>query len=334
MEKHDIPLTSAEMSCLWSTYVADSMSICILKYFLKIIEDKEIKQVVEHALDLSQQHVEMIRDIFTAETIPVPQGFTDADVNLNAKRLFSDSFCLHYVKKMAKAGLMINSSVLPNIYRNDILSFYSKMLTSTIELNTETIQLLLEKGLASRPPQIPKPKQVEFIHKQAFLFDFLGKNRPLTGIEITNLCNNLETSVLVAALGTAFAQTASSEQVREYMLRGRDIAKKHIDVFSSYLKNADLPAPTSHGHEIEDTTEAPFSDKLMMFHFSFISDIGIGNYGMSISQSQRSDLVLDYSRLLIEILKFAGGGANIMISEGWLEQPPMAVDRKKLAEEK
>ncbi|GAA3332464.1 hypothetical protein GCM10020331_092700 [Ectobacillus funiculus] len=44
--------------------------------------------------------------------------------------------------------------------------------------------------------------------------------------------------------------------------------------------------------------------------------------------------MLDYSRLLIEILKFAEDGANIMISEGWLEQPPMAVDRKKLAEEK
>ncbi len=334
MKQHNIPLTSAEMTCLWSTYVADSMSICILKYFREIIEDKEIKRVVKHALGLAQQHVEFIRDVFTEENIPVPQGFTDADVNLKAKRLFSDSFCLHYVKKMAKVGLLINSSVLPNMYRNDILSFYSNMLTSIVELNTEAIQLLLEKGLASRPPQIPKPKQVEFVHKQAFLFDFLGNQRPLTGLGITTLCNNLGASILVAALGTAFAQTASSEQVREYMLRGKKIANKHIDVFSSYLKNADLPAPASHGHEIEDTTEAPFSDKLMMFHFSFMSNVGIADYGMSISQSQRSDLVLDYSRLLIEILKFGEDGANIMISNGWLEQPPIAANREKLTEEK
>jgi hypothetical protein len=85
-----IKLTSAELSYLWNTYLADGMSVCVFKYFLQHIEDVEIKTLVSHALDLSQQHLEIIRGIFTDEDIKVPEGFTEKDVRLNAKRLFSD----------------------------------------------------------------------------------------------------------------------------------------------------------------------------------------------------------------------------------------------------
>nr|WP_263327034.1 DUF3231 family protein [Neobacillus sp. Marseille-Q6967] len=334
MTVQNIPLTTAEMSCLWSNYVADSMSICVLKYFLVNNEDTEIKQVVEHALDLSQQHVEIIRGIFTEENIPIPQGFTNDDVNLKAKRLFSDSFYLYYIKNMTKGGLAVNSVVIPNIYRADIRSFYSKVLTSIIELSEEVTQLLLEKGLATRPPQIPKPRQLEFIQKQSFLFDFIGNHRPLTGLEVTNLYANIQTNLLGEVIATAFAQVASSTKVREYMMKGKNIAKKHINVLGSYLEQIDLPVPMSHDHEITDETEAPFSDKLMMFHFNLMTYAGLGNYGVALSQSQKSDLITDYSRLQAETLAYSEDGANIMINEGWLEQPPMAVYRDKLAKEK
>jgi hypothetical protein len=90
----------------------------------------------------------------------------------------------------------------------------------------------------------------------------------------------------------------------------------------------------SHNHEITDETEAPFSEKLMMFHFNLMTYAGLGNYGVALSQSQKSDLIIDYSRLLIEILAYSEDGANILINEGWLEKPPMAVDRDKLSKEK
>jgi hypothetical protein len=44
---HDhITLTSAELSYLWSTYLMNSMSVCVFKYFLQNIEDNEITQVL------------------------------------------------------------------------------------------------------------------------------------------------------------------------------------------------------------------------------------------------------------------------------------------------
>jgi len=119
-------LTSAELAYLWSTYMADSMSICMLKYFLTHVDDEKIKTLVSHALDLSQQHVEIIREIFTSEGVEIPEGFTDKDVNLKAKRLFSDLFYLYYIHNMTKGGLVTYGRVLQNTYRHDIHSFFSK----------------------------------------------------------------------------------------------------------------------------------------------------------------------------------------------------------------
>lgn len=334
VNNHDhIKLTAAELSYLWSTYLADSMSVCVLKYFLENIEDEDIKTLTTHALDLSQQHLEFIRGIFLDEEIQLPQGFTEQDVNLKAKRLFSDVFYLKYINQMARGGLATYGRVLQHIFRHDIRSFFSKCLTSTIELHNEATQLLLEKGLSLRHPSIPYPQKLEFVHKQSFVLEGLGRRGALTGTEVTQLHFNIQTNQLGTSLATAFSQVADSNKVRNYLLRGKEIAMKHIKVFSDYLENNSLPIPMSFDQEVADSTESPFSDKLMMFHFSLMIYSGVGNYGVSISDSRRSDLVVDFSRLTTEILKFAKDGVNILIANEWLEQPPLAADRKDLAKD-
>ena len=323
--EHNTRLTSAEVSYLWSVYLGDSLSINVNRYFLQHIEDTNIKNIVTHALSVSQQHVETIRGIFTDEEIPIPRGFTDEDVNLKAKRLYSDIFCLNYVKNMLKAALAIHSISLPAIFRKDILSFNEKCIASSVELNNEVTQVLLEKGLAVRPPYIPYPTEVEFVHKQSFILEMLGK-RPLAGTEVTNLYANILTNNFGSLIGGGFAQVAQEKEVREYISRGIEIALKHMKVFGDYLEKQSItvPLPLSFNQDITDSTESPFSDKLMLFHFGLMSNAGAGNYGVSISTSMKSDLALDYSRLLIEILKYAEDGMNIMIKNGWFEQPPMS----------
>ncbi|HEY2421642.1 MAG TPA: DUF3231 family protein, partial [Neobacillus sp.] len=39
VNNHVVGLTSAEISGLWTTYISDSMSICLSKHFLQYIED-------------------------------------------------------------------------------------------------------------------------------------------------------------------------------------------------------------------------------------------------------------------------------------------------------
>jgi hypothetical protein len=331
---HDyIKLTGAEVSYLWSTYMADSMSVCVFKHFLENIKDDEIKSLVTYALGLSQQHIEFIRGIFSDEKIQIPQGFTEQDVNLKAKRLFSDVFYLKFINQMARGGLATYGRVLQHIFRHDIRSFFSNCLTSTIELDNRATQLLLEKGLSQRHPSIPYPQKLEFIHKQSFVLEGLGRREALTGTEVSQLHFNIQTNQLGTSLATAFSQVAESDKVRNYFLRGKAIAMKHIKVFSDYLENNSLPIPMSFDQEVANSKESPFSDKLMMFHFALMIYSGVGNYGVAISESRRSDLVVDFSRLTAEILKFSEDGANILIANEWLEQPPLAANRKDLAKD-
>ena len=45
-------------------------------------------------------------------------------------------------------------------------------------------------------------------------------------------------------------------------------------------------------------------------------------YGMALTVVLRHDLMVDFSRLLIEITKYVEDGINIMIDNGWLQEPP------------
>ncbi len=327
-----VKLTAAELGYMWATYLSDSMSICVLKHFLAHMEDEDIHNLAVHAVDLSQQHVETIRGVFNREGIAIPQGFSEQDINLKARRLFSDVFYLKYIQNMSKGGLVTYGRVLQNIYRSDVRSFFSKCLTSTIELNTESTGLLIAKGLSTRPPTIPYPEKAEFVKKQSFSLEGLGRRKSLTGAEVTHLFANIESNYIGTSIATAFSQVAQSKKARDYFLRGKEIALKHIKVFRSYLEMASLPVPMSLDQEASQSTEPPFSDRLMMFHFQLMIYAGIGNFGVSISESQRSDLAVDYTRLVGEVLKYSEDGANIMVANGWLEQPPMSTNRRDLAD--
>jgi hypothetical protein len=332
MEKHNIQLTSSEVANLWTNYIGDSMSICVFKYFLAHVDDREINTILEHAIDLSRQHVKTIKDIFQEEGIPVPKGFTDEDVNLEAERLFEDPFYLYYVKNMTKGGLATYGAILPNVFRNDVREYFMSCLSSTMELYNETTELLLSKGLEIRSPNIPYPTTVEFVEKQNFLAGWFGEKRPLSGIEITHLYANIQTNKLGEALTLGFAQVAKRKDVKDYILRGLEMAKKHIEKFSKHLKADSLPIPMPWDQSVTTSTEPPYSEKLLMYHVGLLSSAGMGNYGVSMSLSPRRDLASLYGEMIGEVGLYAEDGANINIKHKWMERPPQAADRDELTQ--
>jgi hypothetical protein len=72
----------------------------------------------------------------------------------------------------------------------------------------------------------------------------------------------------------------------------------------------------------------------MMFHTTALIAAGVGYYGASMGSSFRRDLSVMYSRMIAEIGQFAEDGANIMIDNAWLEQPPTTVDHNALVSSK
>ncbi|MDQ0300089.1 hypothetical protein J2S78_002536 [Salibacterium salarium] len=328
----NIQLTAAEISHLWTTYMNDSGAICHLQYEFNIVEDPEIKQIIEYALKLSQSHLEQITQIFNKENYPIPHGFNlEEDVDVTAPRLFSNTYFLNSLNQLGKIGLNQYSVALPLAVRDDVYHFFSTCLGESDKLIKMTNDVLKSKGLYVRSPYLPKAEMFDYVKKQSFLTGFFGEKRPLLGTEITNLYANFQRNALGSATMMGYSQIAQDNEVMQYFIRGKDLAQKHCEIFDTYLKDNDLSSLSMLDSEVTGSTDFVYSDKKMMFYCSSLNALSIGYYGASMSMSPRRDIGLMYSRLVAEIAKYADDGAKLMIKKGWMEEPPRAIDREELA---
>ncbi|WP_101842677.1 DUF3231 family protein [Halobacillus sp. Marseille-P3879] len=337
MTHNHMQLTSSELSSIWTSYMNDSLSACILSHFLKYVEDEDIRSVVQFSYDLSSTHLGKLTDIFLGEDLPVPAGFTEEeDLNLNAPRLYTDIFMLSYINHMAKVGLLAYSSFIAMSAREDIRSYFMEGLQETSDLYDNSSNVLLSKGLFVRSPYVAYPTKTDYADSKKYFngYTLLGSQRPLNTIEISHLFMNIQTNVIGNKLALSFAQTSPNEEVQKWLLRGADISKKHINIFTKLLIDNDLQAPAPSDVSITDSTKAPFSDKLILFHMGLLSGAGAGNYATAAAASQRNDLMVNYERLSVEIARYAKDGGDIMVRNGWLEEPFGTIDKHKLAKTK
>jgi len=323
-------LTAAEMGKLWATYVGNTMGKCVLRYYLQHVDDEAIQHHLRFALGLCEQYIQDIEAIFKQADFPVPIGFTDDDVNLDAPRLFEDDFYLHYLQYLGKAGMSIYSVAIPLMTRKDIRDFFVKALHSTSRLMVQVTETLLPQNTLINPPVVPPPHGVDFITKQSFLNTFFGKVRPLHGLEIAHLYGNLNNDMTSKAIIIGFVQGARSEETRQFLERGRNLNQKHIDLLSEKLANDELPLPSSIDHLVRSSSEPPFSDKLMIFHKIDMFSMKIREYANGASLNGRKDIGALFAKCQLDVSLYVEDGANIMIDQGWLEQPPFAIDRDQL----
>ncbi|WP_342048692.1 DUF3231 family protein [Bacillus sp. OTU530] len=323
-------LTSAEMGKLWATYMGNSMGKCILSYYLQHVEDGDIKNLLENALQLSLEILKRIEEIFTKENFPIPQGFTEKDVNLGAPRLFEDQFYVHYLKYVSKAGMSIYNVAVPLVYRKDIRELYLYCMDSTMALMEQIKDILMNKGFIMKPPVIPVPDKVEFVH-QDFLNGFFGHVRPLHALEITHFYDNIENNLASKALLIGFSQVAKNEKVQDLFERGRELVTLNTESYMQKLHDEHLPSPSFRDDLVTTSTFAPFSDKLMLFHKIDMFSMKLRSFGNSVAVNGRNDIALLYTKSLMKNSAFVQEAAKIAIENGWLEQPPRAVDREKLA---
>ncbi|MDR4949718.1 DUF3231 family protein [Neobacillus cucumis] len=323
-------LTSAEMGKLWATYMGNSMAECLLRYYLQHVDDPDIKALLENALKLTKEFMEITKEIFEKENFPIPKGFGEEDVNLGAPRLFQDEFYVHYLKYAAKAGMSIYSVGIPLVYRKDVKDFFRYCMDSTMDLIDQIKEILMSKGLIIKPPIIPVPNKVEFIH-QDFLNGFFGHVRPLQALEIAHFYDNIENNVTSKALIMAFAQVAKDDKIRKLFEKGKELTTTSVENYMQMLHNENLPSPPFIDDLVTTSTFAPFSDKLMLFHKMDMFSMKIRSFGNSIAVNGRHDVGLTYTKSFMNISLFVEDAAKIMVEKGWMEKPPMAVEREKLA---
>ncbi|WP_251550769.1 DUF3231 family protein [Neobacillus muris] len=334
MEPTRIQLTAPEISSLWTQYMFDSMSICFIKYALQHLEDQDITKIYQTSLKLSEGHVQRIKEFFNGEGFPIPQGFTEKDVNIYAPRLFQDPFYLYYMYIMTLQGLTGYAFSLSTSIRSDLRQYYMKTNTETMMLFEKTIDTMLNKGIYARPPVITPAETIDFVKHDSFLSGWFGERRPLTSMEIGDITFNMNKMHLHVALKLGYSQVASSKEVRQYIQRGMEISNKHIATFEKIFREEKLNSPMSWQSHVTSSSQSPFSDKLIMYQVQLSTHVAVAFYGTALSVTSRNDLAEKYLGLDAELVKYAKDGADLMIKNGWLEEPPKASDRRALTKGK
>lgn len=331
---HKTKLVSSEIAALWSQYQNDTAAICINKHMLKNLKDQEIRDIFQQSISLGEKHIEKIKEFLTAEDFPIPIGFTKNDVIPDSKPLFSDKLCLYYINIMSIHGCHGYSGALTTCARQDIREYFTQCISSAMDLCNRSKDLMLEKGIYSRPPAILPPESADFVKNDQFLAGWFGEVRSLSCIEITDIYFNLKKSILAKAVTMAFCQVVKDKKVHKFLLAAVATKDKHIKTFYEILNQEHLPAPPTFDAEVTDSTDSPFSEKLIMFHVGFLFTTALVYYGTGWASSPRRDLSLKYMAAIVDDSKIGKEWIDIMIENEWLEQPPLAEDRKKLASSK
>lgn len=331
MEQHNIQLTTPEMTALWVTYIQNSATSCFCQHFLAHMEDSEIKGIVEESLQLSNTYLNDIKDIFSKEQFPIPKGFSEKDVDLSAPPLFTDLYALSFVYHMGQMSVEYYASALTKVARGDVVQLLENALDTTVQLYKKSLHLMLSKGVYDRPPKIPYPDKVEYTNEEPSLLEtWFSEKRPMNSMELGEIFYTIERNYIGLLLLLGLIQVTNDKEIKEYLLKGKKLAMKQIDIFNKILQEEEHLGNVPVSMEVTDSVISPFSERLILFIISTTTRQGVHLLSYSMSVSMRKDIAVHYIQLILEVLKFGDDGLDLLIKRGWMEKPPQAVSRSNL----
>ncbi|WP_318508719.1 DUF3231 family protein [Bacillus sp. T3] len=326
-------LTASEIGTLWGQYINGTMMDIVNRYMVSIIDDQGIKNIFEDAVRTFYKQKEQVAFFIQKEGFPVPVGFTEEDLR-KAPRLFSDLFCLNYLHIMTLHGLIGHNISLSVSVNKNLREFYDSCDNEGKRMFKLTTDMLLEKGSLQHEPYFYPTEETEFVSESGFISSFLDPDRPISATEVINLSFNLKKSMLGKTLAIGFSQVAKEQEVITFLLKAIKKSENHTSGLAEILKKENLPLPQSFDSEVTTSTESPFSDKLIMYHIGFLIQTAQAYHGIGLSGAMRSDLAIAYEKTILENLAATRKWFAIMVKHKWLEQPPLAANRKRIAVEK
>jgi hypothetical protein len=331
-EINSISITSSELAFLWNTYLLNSKSKHVLMYAVAQCDDKDIRSVLQLALDLSAQSLDKVKKIFDDENQRVPYGFSDEDVYVTAPKIYSDKLMLYVLQVYISVGLSNYGTAIALAPRQDTRKFFTDSMISTIDLSNKIDDVSLEKGIYLRTPNIPTTQKVEFAEDKSIMGKIIGHKRPLTALEISGVFTSSLVNSIAEGYLLGLAQTIEDTRLKDFLNRAKKTLKEQTETLNDILNKENLTFPTNLESQVLNSSEPVFSDRLSMFTaYATLADVltilSIGKLG-----SMRKDIFMTLSQLSGEILLLIKDSTDLMLERSWFEEMPKNVDREDITQ--
>lgn len=330
--KEKNPISSSEVGSLWLTYQEKTLILRFLEYFLEKTNDQAARNIMGGLWQEIHHVLQIIKGIFEENKMAIPVGFTEKDINLEAPPLFDNGFDIMFVRVLKEVSLGMYILNIYMSYREDVMSVYQELTSISQRAYKLCTHYLLEKGILTLPPNVSMPKTVEFVQKTSYMngYNPFKEDRPLNDIEIGILHHIIESNNIGSQLITGFAQVAQDKAVRDYFVKGKQLAQKQIKLFEEILLNSNVQFSATSGSTVTTSTIAPFSEKMMM-HTIFLLN-GFSTVGQAFGElfTLRNDISLKQAMVAREIYTYHREGIKLKIKNGWFEEPPQMENRTKI----
>lgn len=332
MEDEQDTISGSEVGTLWLTYQEKTMILRIIEYFLEKSDDQEAKNILGMLWQELQFYVDQIKKLFEKQGINIPIGYTKADVNIEAPPLFDNGFDIIFLRVLKEMSMGLYAINMNMSYRVEVMQIFEGLTTVTQKVYKLATLYLLRKGLLALPPKVTMPKTTEFIKNKGYLSGLnpFKDKRTLNDIEMGILHHAIESNNVGMQLMLGFAQCAQDKKVKQYFVKGLELAKKQIKLFEEILLDSNIHISIASGSTVTTSTASPFSDKLMMHCTTFLN--GFSTVGTSFGTffSLRRDINLKTTLIAKDVYLYAQEGIELMIKNGWFEEPPQMEDRPSL----
>ena len=327
-----IQLTSSELGILWMTYKSQCGTLARCESMKTKTIDKEAQGILTSYITDGEILKDKIVNILNNEQVAIPIGFDESDVIREAPPLFDDIFHIMILRQMMKLNFGHSAMFTTMSYMKEVQEMLKLNYDTAEKYYVITTNYLLGKGVLAKPPYVSIPKQVEIIEDKSYMsgINLFSDKRALNTIEVGFLTEAIENNIFGMQLMTGFAQSAANKDVKEYFIEGKELAKKIVSKLSDVLLQSDIQPPSTWAGKATDSTQAPFSDELMMFTTNLMSNSAIGYNVIGTSFSLRSDLHAKLSLIAKDTFNFAKKGGKLMIKHKWMEEPPQMEDRNQL----
>lgn len=326
------PISASEVGTLWLTYEEKTLIMRILEYFIEKADDDEARNILGGLWQELDYYVLKMEEVFEEQGMAKPIGYTSADVNLQAPKLYDNGFDVMFIRMLKEVSMGMYTINMNMAYNDKIMQIYEGLTTVTQKIYKLATLYLLKKGILTLPPKVTMPTSIEFIESKSYLngFNPFSDKRALNDLELGFIHHSVEVNNIGMQLITGFAQCAHHKDVKEYFVKGKELAKKQIKVMEDILLEGDVQFSATSGSTVTTSTVAPFSDKLMMHCIYLLNGFGLVASSFGAFFTYRNDITMKTTLLAKDIYFYGQEGVKLKIKHGWFEEPPQMEDRARI----